>query len=576
MQNNPYLQFDFKNIHTNTLETICFDKPLKIIETNKIEQINNCLQEIERAVNEGHYAAGFLSYEAAAAFLPVDLKTTEFPLLWFGIFKNKSSIKNNNKTPFNIGEWSPTVNKSEYYSDFKKITNAFENNSTNQVNYTIRLATTFTGNSYKYYLDLKNKQNASYNAYLDIGNHHILSISPELFFDLKSKKITVKPMKGTKERGNNLAEDKQFKRELMHSKKNQYENKLIVDLMKEELSPISEDGTIVVKDLFSVEAFPTLFQMTSTIESTVKEHINLTDIFKTLFPCGSITGAPKVETINFIKDLEKRNRDIYCGAIGFITPDFEATFNVPIRTVIIDTKKNEATYDVGGGITKMSNKEDEYQEVFTKAKVLDTKEVDFDLIETFGLISGKYIVYDEHIARLKSSATYFNFKINIPKINNDLLKIATQFKTKKMRVRLTLSKKGTHNITFTPLLQTNTPQIVTLARDSIEDSIFLYHKTTNRAMYDSLKVNDPKIFDTLFWNENNEITEFSIGNIVLEVNNELITPKASSGLLPGTYRQALISKNVIKEKTILISDLPKAKRIWLINSVREWVPVIIK
>lgn len=574
----PFLQFDFLNLNTNQREQKTFQNPIEILQTNEPKKVIDILNQVELAVKNGYYAAGFLSYEATEAFLPVNsFSKDEFPLIWFGIFDKESSQIQKKQSDFKVSNWMPKITQDEYNQAFGEIKNAFKLNQTKQVNYTLQLNSKFKGDSYAYYQTLKDKQKADYSCYLSLENFDILSLSPELFFDLKTDLITLKPMKGTKERGKNSFEDRVFKEELKNSTKDKLENQLIVDLMINELKNISNLNSINIKKPFEISTFPTLFQMTSTIEAKLKSDKKLSDIFTQLFPCGSITGTPKIETINFINQLENRNRQIYCGTIGFITPKKEATFNVPIRTVSINKHNGQARYDVGGGITHLSNPHDEYKEAFTKAKILDVTQDDFDLIETFGLYQGNFIAYNAHLNRLRSSAKFFNFKIDIKQIDTQLKLIAKNNQSENLRIRLLVNSLGNTTITSTPLIEDNEIKEVSIVKEPIDkNNVFLYHKTTNRDVYNDLKSNFKNSFDVILWNEDNQVTEFTIGNLVIEYNHELITPPISSGLLPGTYREVLLKNQTIKENIITKNMLEKATSIWLINSVRRWVKVQLK
>lgn len=578
MHKKPFLQFDFLNFKTKRREQTTFINPIEIFQTTNIKEVKDILNKVELAVHNGYYAAGFLSYEAASAFLSVELPLkNEYPVIWFGIFDSPTDYIPSVEQSFKVGDWTPSITHAEYNQAFEVIKNTLKTEETKQVNYTLQLNADFKGDSYAYYNALKKQQNADYNAYISFDDFKILSLSPELFFNLDENILTLKPMKGTKKRGKNSLEDYTLKKQLRSSTKDKLENQLIVDLMIDELKAISLPQSIQLKKPFEIETFPTLFQMTSILEAKIKPQTSLTDIFNALFPCGSITGTPKVETINFISQLENRNRQIYCGSIGFITPDNEATFNVPIRTVSIDTSKDQARYDVGGGITELSNAHDEYNEAFTKAEILKLTKNDFKLIETFGLYNGEYIAFDAHINRLQSSVNFFGFKLDLNQVKNKLKKVAESNPYLNLRVRLLLNIDGQLNLTSTPLVTDTEIKIVSLARNPIDkNNLFLYHKTTNRTVYDELKADLPGCFDIILWNDQNEITEFTIGNLVIKYENALITPPVSSGLLPGTYREVLLKKQIIKEQIITKEMLINAKDIWLINSVRKWVKVSLK
>ncbi|WP_010097148.1 aminodeoxychorismate synthase component I [Ornithinibacillus scapharcae] len=566
-----YLQFDFHK------KTKIFASPDRIIQAYTIEDVIPALTEVQEAVHLGYYAAGYLSYESAPAFenVMVAHSNNKMPLLWFGIYSEvKMGSKYHKMDSFHKSNWYMDTEKHHYDNAIKFIKNQIELGNTYQVNYTIRMHSEFKGDPFSYYQQLANSQSAYYSAYLDLGEHKILSASPELFFHLKEGKIKTKPMKGTIARGKSDMEDQENSRWLYHSEKNRAENVMIVDLLRNDLGIISKPGSVKVPELFSIEQYPTVYQMTSTVTGEIADNKDIVDIFKALFPCGSITGAPKINTMKIINQLETSPREVYCGAIGYITPDQEAIFNVPIRTVIIG-EDGKASYGVGGGITWDSDAEDEYHEVLTKAKILSNSRKEFQLIETIGLKSGKLIVLDEHLERLKNSANYFGFKVDVNKLRYDLLRLGEQHSEGDGKIRVLLDSNGNIVKEVLPLQPISIEkQKVSLAKIPVcKQDIFLYHKTTNRAVYEQRLQESPDVFDVLLWNEQEEVTEFTRGNIVVELDGERYTPPVSSGLLAGTYRKSLLQQGKIKERIIPKNQLPRYDRIWFINSVREWIEV---
>lgn len=439
---NPILHFDFiANENKNPLQ---FTNPLKIIKAISIEEVLPALKQIQEAVDDGYYAAGYISYEAAPAFDSALIvhHNPEMPLVWFGIFEEAKEEALTSSQPFHTTEWLSNTTIEKYNRDLSKIKHSIENGDTYQVNYTIRMNSNFSGDSISYYNHLTRAQVSNYCAYLDIGDFTVLSASPELFFHLKDGKITTKPMKGTIGRGKTEEEDNNNADWLYHSEKNRAENVMIVDLLRNDLGVIANPGTVKVPRLFSIEKYPTLFQMTSEVTAEIAEDKGISDVFQALFPCGSITGAPKVSTMNIINELEEAPREVYCGAIGYITPEGEAIFNVPIRTVIIDNKKGNAQYGVGGGITWDSSNKEEYAEVLTKAKILNSETNDFELLESLGLMDGKYLVLENHLNRLQQSAAYFQFNIEIESIKEKLLEFAKDHSNNYWKVRLLVEKDG--------------------------------------------------------------------------------------------------------------------------------------
>lgn len=565
----PILQFDFQDTQ------VIFTEPINIIQTNELSEVEHCLMQVQSAVNNGLYVAGYLSYEVTYAFSKgaITKVNNNHPLLWFGVFKapyeGAPLFSNNND--YHVGTWNMMQSKAQYEAQFAKIMEAIQNGTLDQINYTVPFESTFSGNSYRYYERLRKAQQASYNAYLQLGDIDIISASPELFFDVHDGDITVKPMKGTIHRGKTVAEDVANKQWLQQSSKNKFENELIAALMQQELAPITEPNSVAPTSLYDVEQYPTVYQMTSTIKGKLKKDTSITQILRTLFPCGSISGVPKKETLQLIPEFEPHPREIYCGAIGYITPEENAVFNVPIRTVTIDKLKNQATYGAGGAITAHSNVVEEYEEMVTKTKVLEMEREDFQLLETLGLIDGQYLVLEEHIERLSQSARYFNFEMDVDDLMEILRTTSASHPKGKWRVRLTVSAQGDIVLNCVELEATDNTQVVLAQKPIHKSNVFHYHKTTHRMIYNEHRCED--MFDVILWNEDDEITEFSIGNIVLEMDGTYYTPPIESGVLPGTFRKSLLQAGVIKEKIMHLSDLQFATNIWLINSVRGWVKV---
>ncbi len=565
----PRLQFDFNQ------QTTIFTKPIDIIQTNNLLKVHECLQHVQTAIDNGYYVAGYLSYEVTYSFfneLHIN-KENKHPLLWFGVFNEPKStvVTTSNDKDYTIGSWKMRQSKTQYKKHFNKIMESIQQGTMKQINYTVSFDTQFSGNSARYYERLKSSQKSSYNAYLQLGDIDILSASPELFFEVKDETITVKPMKGTIHRGKTLREDEANKRWLTNSRKNQHENDLIVELMKKEILPLTQDNYVTVSSLYDVEKYPTVYQMTSTIKGNLKQNLSPITILQTLFPCGSISGVPKQETLVLINEVEPYPREVYCGAIGYFSPNGDAIFNVPIRTVTIDRNTNQATYGAGGAITAQSQVEEEYKEMLTKTKVLDMKEAPFELLETIGLIDGKFVLFDSHMKRLLDSASYFDFAINEEAIVEKLQTLEKQYPSGKWRVRLTVNSEGAITVTCAEQKSVLEPK-VTLAQNPIDrENIFHYHKTTYRTIYEAHA--NKHSFDTILWNDKNEVTEFTIGNIVIEQNGVYYTPPIECGVLPGTYREKLVHSGKVQEKIIYTSELTTNTNMWLINSVRGWIKV---
>lgn len=575
-QTIPLLSFDFLS-SSGKVETLTFNNPKEVIIANSIDEVLPSLEKVEAAVEKGFYAAGFLTYESASAFdSSFKVKENyEMPLLWFGVFSEPLNMPLESEAKqFQPLQWTPTTSQEQYQKAIQTIKDYIAKGQTYQTNYTIRLHAHFEGDSVAYYKQLKKAQAANYSTYLDIGDFKILSVSPELFFHVKDGKIITRPMKGTMKRGTSYADDKNKAEELVFSEKNRAENIMIVDLLRNDIGTIAELGTVKVEELFTIESYPTVHQMTSTVTGKLRENVTLPDIFKGLFPCGSITGAPKIKTMDIIDELESDPREVYCGAIGYITPNKEAIFNVPIRTVIINDKTSQAIYGVGGGITWDSTAEDEYFEVVAKAKVLEEERPSFDLIESMLLSNGQYFLLEYHLKRLENSSKYFQFKMDKKSIEQQLLQFAKAHLEGDYKVRLLLQKTGGFTIEGQKISPFEEPLSVQLADEPVQSTNpFLYHKTTNRKIYTYFQKKFPEVFDVLLWNERGELTEFTNGNVVLEIENKYYTPPVQSGLLSGTYRESLLEEGTIQEKILTLDDLQKCDNIYFINSVRKWLKV---
>jgi para-aminobenzoate synthetase/4-amino-4-deoxychorismate lyase len=553
-----------------------FTQPTSIITTYSLTEVIEKLQWVNKLVKQDNmYAVGFLSYEAAAAFdeALVTHKSDSFPLLWFGLYEQPEQITlhTSSTQKYNLN-WSPTVTKTEYDRAITKIKQYISCGDTYQVNYTTRLQAEFVGDTWEYFLQLSSAQQADYGAYIELDDWAICSAAPELFFTWDGKQIVTRPMKGTSARGLTGKGDRAMAQWLQNSVKNKAENVMIVDMIRNDLAKIAELNSVRVPSLFDIEKYPTLWQMTSTVTANTKA--SLTEIIKALFPCASITGAPKPRTMEIIYELEKTPRNIYTGTIGFIAPHNYAQFNVAIRTVLIDKQTNRAQYGVGGGIVWDSASASEYEECQIKARVLLARRHDFELLETIlWTPSEGYFLLDYHLRRLQDSALYFNFNFDLVTIEKRLLEISNKLSDRAYKVRLIVDKKGKITIETIPFTGDRPAKVINLgiATNPIDlHDTFLYHKTTKRDFYDRVRQDNPNYDDVLLWNERQEITESCIANVVVKLNGKLLTPPVDSGLLAGTFRAYLLDSKQIEEAVIKLKDLSQCEAIYLINSVRKW------
>jgi para-aminobenzoate synthetase / 4-amino-4-deoxychorismate lyase len=553
-----------------------FTKPIEVISTHLCSEVLPALQRIEQAVRNGLYAAGFVAYEAAPAFdsaLRVNPRGS-LPLLWFGLFEQvqESAEDLHRVSPAcALPTWEPSVTLDEYRDAIARIKELIARGETYQVNYSLRLRSPFRDSAWKLFRQLYSAQNVPCAAFVDTGDHAICSASPELFFELDGERITCRPMKGTAPRGLAWSDDENRAAALQQSEKNRAENIMIVDMMRNDLGRIARSGSISVPHLFEIERYRTLFQMTSTVSALTDA--SLPEIFRALFPCSSVTGAPKVRTMQIIAELEKSPRGIYTGAIGFMAPGRKARFNVAIRTVHVDKKAGLAEYGIGSGIVWDSDTRDEYDECLIKGAVLTTPSPEFSLLETLlWTEAGEYFLLEEHLLRLRNSAEYFGFRIDAQEIQRQLLEGARAFDTR-TRVRLLVDEDGVVRIEHAPLVSHQRVWRVALANKPVDSADrFLYHKTTNRIVYDEARAEFPEHDDVILWNARREVTESSIANVVIRRGGRLITPPVECGLLPGVYRKHLLEKGRIHEGRITVDDLALADAIFLLNSVRGWIP----
>jgi para-aminobenzoate synthetase/4-amino-4-deoxychorismate lyase len=572
-----HLVFDFAD-ELGAPKRISFRNPVGVIVAASAGDVRAAVREVQAAAGAGYYVAGYVGYEAAPALdaaLAVR-RGAKIPPLWFGVF-DCPARQDAHESPgaYSVSEWSPDVDRHTYERNFRLAHEAIARGDTYQINYTFMLRARFAGDDFAFYQRLAASQRADYCAYLSVGRFAVVSASPELFFRWRGGKIIAKPMKGTARRGRWLEEDDALAAELAASEKNRAENLMIVDLMRNDLGRVAEFGSVSVRAPLVVERYPTVLQMTSTVEAKVRARVSLEDVFAATFPCGSVTGAPKVSTMRLIAALEGSPRNIYCGSVGFVAPDGEAVFNVAIRTALVDREAGTAEYGVGGGITWDSVAAEEYDEALAKSALLREGSPRFSLLETLRLEGGEYALLQRHLRRLDESARYFGFAVSPGAARDALTEHAASFPVEARRVRLLASAGGEIRVESAALegLPTEPLRVVLAAAPVRRADRFLYHKTTRREVYDLHRARHPAAFDVLLWNEDGEMTEFTNGNLVVEIGGQRLTPARESGLLAGTMRAELLESGEIREAVVKRSDLARCSRLWLVNGVRGWVNV---
>ncbi len=582
-------RFDQEN-HTSYL----FRGPEQTLAARSLDDIPRVFAGIEAALRNGRWVAGFLSYECGAHFEPrapradAEVTTPEgLPLAWFGVYDSPLTLD-----PLVDGEdsrdepkvsrcaaWTERADKTDlalaisafdYRERLDRIKRYIEAGDTYQVNLTTSVKLPYTGRASDLFSALLQNQPVAFGALLNLGETQIVSASPELFFRVENGRITTRPMKGTAPRGKDLAEDAAMAEWLKADEKNRSENVMIVDLLRNDLGRICLPGSIQVDQLFAIERYRTLFQMVSAIHGQLQPGVDFYRIFKALFPSGSIVGAPKVRTMQIIGELELRRRGVYTGAIGFLSPQGNATFSVAIRTLVL--RDGLAEMGVGSGIVWNSDPIAEYEECLLKASFLKSSPAEFELIETM-LWEGEYSLLALHLERLAASAAYFDFRFDAERVLNELMVLGHSFGAgSRCRVRLLLNQSGVVTLSSSPLEARPGPLAVMVAEEAIDaENLYLRHKTTNRALYDRVhKEATAAGFDeAVFLNRRNEVAEGAIHNIFVEREGRWMTPPLESGALPGVFRRHLLeTRPNISEQRLTLEDLRMADRIFLCNSVR--------
>lgn len=580
-----------------------FSCPVAVLSMNQLADLPWLFWEIERYLSQGYYLAGYFTYECGYHFVKPEstqgagLASPSGPLAWFGVYTAPAVFNHctglwEEDFPdppgldappapgvFEVDNLEFTVPHALYEQNVNRIKDYIRAGDAYQVNYTAKCRFHLDGSSAALYDWLRTRQTVSYAAYVRTDSLTVLSFSPELFFRRDGSRITAKPMKGTMARGKTLADDERMAQQLQQDPKNRAENLMIVDLLRNDLGRIAATGSVHVPEMFTIERYQTLLQMTSTITATLPPEISYYEIFQSLFPCGSVTGAPKIRAMEIIHELETGPRGIYTGAIGYFAPERRAVFNVPIRTLVLSGDQGEI--GMGSGIVYDSDPEVEYQECILKINFLTAQQPCFQLIETL-LWDNGYPFLAKHGHRLQSSAAYFDYPLSILEFTNRLETAARSFQAGlKYKVRLTLDRFGQMDITSQEIGPDDPSQIHTIKISSIKthtDDRFLYHKTTHRSVYDQAYREGVGlgVTDVIFRNQAGEITEGAISNLIIERNGRFMTPPVSCGLLNGVYRTHLLETHTnLEERVITEADMRNADRIYICNAVRGMRRVII-
>lgn len=621
LRSSPIVLLDDSRPPHKSGASLLFHSPEYIISADTFEDVAGALEAIDAAHSKGLHTAGWISYEVAATLegriaKRITAKARE-PLIWMMATTHRETLtaamvrelfhnaaRGNRRS--NTIEIKPAAHDRKAYLDaFGKIQRFIQAGDVYQINHTFPSSVEATGDPLALYQQLRASQPVAYGAYIDTGrgddDMKVLSLSPELFFEKAGDKLTARPMKGTAPRGSNSTEDAEISALLRADEKSRAENLMIVDLIRNDLSRIAAKASVKTEALFQTEKYPTLFQMTSTVTAKAKQNLKPSELLAAMFPCGSVTGAPKMRAMEIISELETAPRGIYCGAIGHFSPAIKKraeawTLNVPIRTLCLPNN-GAGRLSVGSGIVADSDGEAEYQECLLKARFVTTQRPDFAIIETLRLAKGRFPYLERHLKRMKASADYFDFRFNPQDIQQALEEhAACAPQGALMRCRLLLTKEGHCSVTGTALDEAEYfggcefPEILTLpvagtvklSEQAVNEcDPFLQHKTTLRPLFDDeyRAAQTEGHLDVLFLNGNGNVTEGAISTVYILKEQRVITPPVSDGLLPGIQRAAMLSalpNANIEVRSFNSDELYGADAILIGNAVRGLRRVILQ
>ena len=565
-----------------------FGPPLQVLVAHALDEVRGVLDAVHAAAQGGAWCVGYVRYEAAAAFdAALQTHAAQGPLAWFSVHGQALPWPGEpaDEEPAEVA-WAPGLPRSDFDAALDRIQQAIRDGEVYQVNYTAPLHGALRGSPGALFAALHRTQPAGYCAHIDAGDTQVLSVSPELFFDWTTDAaggdILARPMKGTAPRGATPEADAAQAAHLRTAPKERAENVMVVDLLRNDISRIAQPHSVRVPRLFHTEALPTVWQMTSDVQARTRPGTTLADVFAALFPCGSVTGAPKVRAMQLIRALEPAPRGVYCGAVGVVRPHgppgeggVAATFNVPIRTVVLEGSEGtlQATCGIGSGITSGAEAGSEWHEWRHKRAFVERASAAFDLLETLALDHGRLRHAGDHLDRMAAAATHFGYPCDLARVQACLRALAEQHAHGAWRVRLLLDHRGAPRAEAFALQPTPAPVRLRLADRAFDeaDSEFVRHKTTRRAHYAAFAPTAPGVFDTVLWNRAGEITEGTFGNIALHLDGRWVTPPLACGLLPGVGRAVALREGRVAEAVVRREDLARVDGWAFLNSLRGWL-----
>lgn len=556
-----------------------FGVACEVLVAHRLEDVRAVLDAVQAAAQRGAWCVGYLRYEAAPAFdAALAVHASDGPLAWFAVHeKTLPWPQPGEEAPVQV-QWQELLPRPVFDAALVELQRAIADGEYYQVNFTAQMPGVLSGGAAgqparALFNALQRAQPGGYAAFLDTSDEQVLSVSPELFFDWRAGHILTRPMKGTAPRGAGPEEDAAQAKALRTSVKECAENVMIVDLLRNDLSRIAEPFSVRVPRLFHTEALPAVWQMTSDIQARTRSGCSLADVFTALFPCGSVTGTPKVRAMQAIRALESGPRGVYCGAVGVVQPGGAAIFNVPIRTVTL--RGSTARCGIGSGITSGAMADGEWREWRLKQAFVQRASAPFELLETLGMCDGRLRNADAHLARMAQAARHFGYPWVARQAEVALQSMVQQYAQGAWRVRLLLDARGRVQAEAHALPASPARARLQLADRALDDTRgeFVRFKTTRRAHYDAFTPTQPGVFDTLLWNVDGELTECTRGNVAFLLYGRWVTPPLCCGLLAGVGRAHALREGCIGEEAVVrLSDLPRVQALAFVNSVRGWIP----
>ncbi len=554
-----------------------FSTPSQVWAATDIDDVVGVIAAGEAAAFDGEWVVGFVTYEAARAFdaaYPPATASGTLPLAWFCSFASRGEVplvEAPTSGPFVDGV--VRTHGSRWYRDgVQQVRELIETGGVYQINLTDRVRARLVADPFDLYRSMVCTQGGAFNAFLDLGEAVVASASPELFLEIDGATVTARPMKGTRRRHGRPEADLLMAEELRASEKDRAENVMIVDLLRNDLSRLSSPGGVSVPELFRVERYETVWQLTSTVQASLRPEVRLADVFRATFPCGSITGAPKVAAMHAIARLEPSPRGLYCGAIGMISPSVagarpSSIWSVAIRTAVIDAADGRVEFASGGGITYDSVPADEDDELESKVAVLRSARPAFELFETLRFDADGAHHLARHLRRLAASAEYFGFACDPSVVAVEVHALALPEQPR--RLRIVLDRRGRHRLEVVEF--NDAPPVVRLAVSTARvrsDDPFMCHKTTRRAVYERARSAHPRADEVLLVNERGEVVETTITNLLYRLGDEWFTPPLTSGGLPGIGREMLVESGDVCERMLPLAELAECDELAVVNSLR--------